>query len=67
MVTEKAFNALYVPGTILTGIKIILIPHIRELILAEVKELAQGYTVIRWDKYLNTKLSHTRSDAHRTI
>lgn len=65
MVTEKALNALYVPGTILTGIKIILISHIRELILAEVKELAQGHTVIRRDsKYLNTKMSHTRSDAH---
>lgn len=65
MVTEKAPTALYVPGTILTGIKIILISHIRELIPVEVKEFVQGLTVNRWEtKCINTNLSHTRSDAH---
>jgi len=65
MVIEKALSAFYVPGTILTGLKIILISHIRKLIFAEVKEPAQGHTVNRWEtKYLNTNLSHTRSDAH---
>lgn len=40
--SRKPLSALNVPVTILTGIKIVLIPYIKELILAEVKELAQG-------------------------
>lgn len=38
----------YVPDTLLTRIEIIiLISHMRELSLAEVKELAEGHTVNR--------------------
>ena len=41
------------PGTILTDIDIvILISHIRELSLAEVKERVQGHTVNRWESSL---------------
>ena len=46
MVTEKALNVFYVTGTVLTNTDIIiLISHIKELCLAEVKELVEGHMV----------------------
>lgn len=55
MVTEKALNGFYVTGTVLTNTDIIiLISYIRELCLAEVKELVEGHTVNRWESSLWT-------------
>ena len=53
MVTEKALNGFYVTGTVLTNTDIIiLISHIKELCLAEVKELVEGRMVNRWESSL---------------
>lgn len=53
MVTEKALNVFYVTGTVLTNTDIIiLISHIKELCLAEVKELVEGHMVNRWESSL---------------